>query len=61
MKSLILIGDARKRLAELPAGSARTCVTSPPYFGLRDYGETDQIGLEETPDAYVAEMVLLFR
>ena len=61
MKSLILIGDARKRLAELPAGSVRTCVTSPPYFGLRDYGEADQIGLEETPEAYVAEMVALFR
>ena len=61
MNSTILIGDARKRLAELPAGSARTCVTSPPYFGLRDYGEADQIGLEETPDAYVAEMVGLFR
>jgi hypothetical protein len=61
MKSTILIGDARKRLAELPAGSVRTCVTSPPYFGLRDYGEADQIGLEETPDAYVAEMVALFR
>jgi len=59
-ESLILIGDARKRLAELPAGSVRTCVTSPPYFGLRDYGESDQIGLEETPEAYVAEMVELF-
>jgi DNA modification methylase len=114
-ESLILIGDARKRLAELPAGSARTCVTSPPYFGLRDYGTAEwdggksdcdhlgkpmatkaninkntnggsdvknqtameffrevcgkcgakridsQIGLEETPEAYVAEMVELFR
>ena len=60
MKSLILIGDARKRLAELPAGSARTCVTSPPYFGLRDYGESDQIGLEETPEAYVREMADVF-
>jgi DNA modification methylase len=106
VKSLILIGDARKRLAELPAGSARTCITSPPYFGLRDYGTASweggdencqhtisakdadnkavfservtrgdrsgcvncgamrvdsQIGLEPTPDAYVAEMVELFR
>ena len=61
MNSLILIGDARQRLAELPAGSARTCVTSPPYFGLRDYGVGGQIGLEDTPDAYVAEMVALFR
>ena len=115
MKSLILIGDARKRLAELPAGSVRTCVTSPPYFGLRDYGTASweggdlecphtgkpmatkaninrntgggndlknataleffrercgrcgamridsQLGLEATPDAYVAEMVSVFR
>ena len=115
MEARILIGDARKRLAELPAGSVRTCVTSPPYFGLRDYGTASwdggdpecphtgkpmatkaninrntgggndvknataleffrercercgamridsQMGLEETPDAYVAEMVLLFR
>ena len=115
MEARILIGDARKRLAELPAGSVRTCITSPPYFGLRDYGTASwdggdpecphtgkpmatkaninrntgggndvknataleffrercercgamridsQMGLEETPDAYVAEMVLLFR
>ena len=61
MKSTILIGDVRKRLAELTAGSVRTCVTSPPYFGLRDYGEAEQIGLEATPEAYVAEMVSVFR
>jgi len=110
VKSLILIGDARKRLTEIPSGSVRTCVTSPPYFGLRDYGtgswiggdeecdhkvgratrgglsgkqasnsgsfgdeavgecphcgakrEDKQIGLEDTPDAYVAAMVELFR
>ena len=106
MKSLILLGDARKRLAEIPEGSVRCVVTSPPYFGLRDYGTADyeggdpacehtistadadgkavftervsrgdrticikcgatrvdsQIGLEETPDAYVSEMVALFR
>lgn len=102
----ILIGDARKRLAEIPDGSVRCVVTSPPYFGLRDYGTADyeggdptcehtisavdadgkavftervtrgdrttclkcganrvdsQIGLEQTPDAYVAEMVSVFR
>jgi DNA modification methylase len=106
VKSTILIGDARKRLAELPEKSVRCVITSPPYFGLRDYGTADyeggdpncehtisrpdaektakqdervtrgkrteclncgatrvdkQIGLEETPDAYVAEMVALFR
>jgi len=102
----ILIGDARKRLAEIPEGSVRCVVTSPPYFGLRDYGTADyeggdpacehtisaadadgkavftervsrgdrticikcgatrvdsQIGLEQTPEAYVSEMVALFR
>jgi DNA modification methylase len=45
----------------LPDASVQCCVTSPPYFGLRDYGHDGQIGLEETPDAYVAEMVALFR
>jgi DNA modification methylase len=39
----------------------QTCVTSPPYFGLRDYGHTGQIGLEQTPSAYVAELVSVFR
>jgi DNA modification methylase len=39
----------------------QTCVTSPPYFGLRDYGHDGQIGLEETPEAYVAAMVEVFR
>ena len=48
-------------LADLPEGSAQCCVTSPPYFGLRDYGHAGQIGLEMTPDAYVAEMVAVFR
>ena len=54
-------GDSRSVLATTPAGSAHCCVTSPPYFGLRDYGNAAQIGLEKTPDAYVAEMVALFR
>ena len=57
----ILIGDARQRLAELDAGSVQTCITSPPYFGLRDYGHGDQMGLESTPDEYVKGMVDLFR
>ena len=57
----ILVGDCRARLAELEAGSVQTCVTSPPYFGLRDYGHDRQIGLESTPDAFVAEMVAVFR
>lgn len=57
----ILLGDCRARLAELPAGSVHTCVTSPPYFGLRDYGHDGQIGLEDTPAAFVAQMVEVFR
>ena len=57
----ILIGDCRARLADLPAGSVNTCVTSPPYFGLRDYGHDGQIGLEDTPAAFVAQMVEVFR
>ncbi len=45
----------------MEANSVHTCVTSPPYYGLRDYGHDGQIGLEETPDAYVAKMVEVFR
>lgn len=57
----ILTGDARAMLRELPADSIACCVTSPPYFGLRDYGHADQIGLEETPEAYVDQLVEVFR
>lgn len=45
----------------MPDESVNCCVTSPPYFGLRDYGHPDQIGLEETPEQYVAKMVEVFR
>jgi len=45
----------------MPDKSVHCCVTSPPYFGLRDYGHAGQIGLEATPDAFVAEMVAVFR
>ena len=61
MSVRILVGDCRARLRELPEQSVQTCVTSPPYFGLRDYGMADQIGLERTPDAFVAELVSVFR
>lgn len=115
MKSTILVGNVLDRLAELPDGSVRTCVTSPPYWGLRDYGTAEweggdtncdhlgkpmatraninkncgtgndvknseyrefyretcgkcgatrkdqQLGLEETPEAYVENMVKVFR
>lgn len=61
MNVRILVGDVRQRLTSLADGSVRCCVTSPPYFGLRDYGVAGQIGLEPTPDAYVAELVAVFR
>jgi DNA modification methylase len=48
-------------LRELPDQSVQTCVTSPPYFGLRNYGHPEQIGLEPTPDLFVAKMVEVFR
>jgi DNA modification methylase len=57
----ILVGDVRQRLQELPDASVQCVVTSPPYWGLRDYGQDGQIGLEQTPDEYVAEMVAVFR
>lgn len=57
----IIVGDARTALAALPDALVQCCVTSPPYFGLRDYGIDGQIGLEPTVDAYVAELVAVFR
>jgi len=57
----ILVGDCRARLAELEAESVHTVVTSPPYWGLRDYGAEEQIGLESSPEAFVAELVEVFR
>lgn len=57
----IIIGDVRDGLRSLAAGSVQCCVTSPPYWGLRDYGVDGQIGLESTPEAFVAKMVEVFR
>ena len=56
----ILQGDCRDILKTMPDQSVNCCVTSPPYFGLRDYGVAGQIGLEATPDTYVAELVAVF-
>jgi DNA modification methylase len=61
MEYKILQGDCVEQLKTMEAGSVHTCVTSPPYFGLRDYGHDGQIGLEETPEAYVAKLVEVFR
>lgn len=58
---MILIGDVRKKLTELPDGSVNCVITSPPYWGLRNYGQKEQLGLEPTPDEYVFKMVEVFR
>jgi len=57
----ILTGDCRKTLKTLPDNTFNTCVTSPPYWGLRDYGMPDQLGQEKTPEEYVQNMVQVFR
>lgn len=57
----IVVGDNLPSLRALPGGSVDCCVTSPPYFGLRDYGCEGQIGLEETPEAFVEKLVAVFR
>jgi len=57
----IHVGDCRDLLREMPDQSVHCIVTSPPYFGLRDYGVDGQIGLEQTPDEYVAKLVAVFR
>ena len=59
----IEFGDCREIMRRWAAEGIRvqTCVTSPPYFGLRDYGVDGQIGLEDTPGAYVAQLVEVFR
>lgn len=61
MSVRILIGDCRDRLRTLPSESVNCIVTSPPYFGLRDYGVDGQLGLEATPSEFVAAMVDVFR
>jgi DNA modification methylase len=60
-KQRIIPGDCIAGLRTLPDASVHCCVTSPPYWGLRDYGHDGQIGLEETPEAYVFRMVEVFR
>ncbi len=54
-------GDVMQELGQIPDESVHCIVTSPPYWGLRDYGHDGQIGLEKTPEAYVAKMVEVFR
>jgi DNA methylase len=60
----IFTGDCRAILSTMPEGSVQMVCTSPPYYGLRSYGigtENGEIGLEQSPDEYVAQMVEVFR
>jgi len=61
MKDTILYGDCRDTLNNVTNSSVQMCVTSPPYYGLRDYGgEDSQIGQEQTPEEYIKQLVDLF-
>jgi site-specific DNA-methyltransferase (adenine-specific) len=57
----IICGNAIEAISEIESESVNCCVTSPPYFGLRDYGIDGQIGLEETIDEFITKMVEVFR
>ena len=57
----LLCGDALEVMRLLPDESVQCCITSPPYWGLRDYGIEGQLGLERTPEEYVAKLVEVFR
>jgi DNA modification methylase len=57
----VLHGNSLEVLKTIPTGTINTCITSPPYWGLRDYGVEEQIGLEKTPEEYVSKMVEIFR
>lgn len=57
----VLYGDAADRLKDLESESVNTCVTSPPYYNLRDYGAAGQIGMEGTPEEYISDLVEVFR
>ena len=57
MTDAILLGDVRSCLKQLEDSSVQCCVTSPPYWGLRDYGCEGQIGLEPTPEAIEFEEI----
>lgn len=55
-----IIGDSREVTKSIPSGICNTCITSPPYFGLRDYDHENQIGMEKTPEEYVHNLKLVF-
>ena len=61
MRDIVLFGDCKDTLKQFDE-KARMCVTSPPYYGLRNYGSEDcQIGLEESPEEYIQNLVEVFR
>lgn len=60
-RNCILVGDCIEQLRKLPDESIDCCITSPPYYGLRDYGVDGQIGLENTPQEYVLKLVDVFK
>lgn len=57
----ILVGNCEEKLKTLPDRSVQMCVTSPPYFGLRDYDHPEQVGLEKTPEDYIGRLVSISR
>ena len=57
----VIAGDAAEVLRQLPSASFDMCITSPPYYGLRDYETENQIGLEESPEEYIERLVCVFR
>ena len=61
MTNRIITADAKDGLKQIESKSIDCCVTSPPYYGLRDYGIEGQIGLEESPDIYIEKLVEVFR
>ncbi len=57
----VLVGDSRQVLGQIEPGIVQCCVTSPPYWGLRNYDHGDQIGAESSPEEYVSNLVTVFR
>lgn len=61
MVEQIIQGDCTEVLKQIPDKSVDCCITSPPYYGLRDYGVDGQIGLEDMPEGYITKLVEVFR
>jgi DNA modification methylase len=61
MSHILLTGDAEDQLSELPGNLFQCCITSPPYWGLRDYKVDGQIGLEDSPEQYIRSLMHVFR